>query len=268
MIEHVFEKSVRIALILCVVFVSAKFIHWISEKIVVAAKKKDTSVEREKRLATVVGLIDTLLRILLFGAAILMVLREFGVDISPLLTGAGIAGVALGLGAQSIVKDILAGVFFLIEDQIRIGDVVKINSSLSGIVERMELRVTALRDGDGTLHIVPNGEIKSVSNMTYEFGQALVDFPVPLSVEIDKALSVVQKAVQEFKEDSLWNRELKEGIHILGVQSIKPGFFTIQISAKTEAHSRWKVSREVRRRLVHSFNRENISLELSSKSEK
>jgi small-conductance mechanosensitive channel len=268
MIEHVFEKSIRIALILCVVFVSAKFIHWVSEKIVEAAKKKDTSVEREKRLATVVGLIDTLFRILLFGAAFLMVLKEFGVDISPLLTGAGIAGVALGLGAQSIVKDILAGVFFLIEDQIRIGDVIKINSSLSGTVERMELRVTALRDGDGTLHIVPNGEIKSVSNMTYEFSQALVDLPIPVSVEMNKALSIIQKVVQEFKLDSEWGREVRDGVDLLGVQSIKPGFYTVQISAKTGAHARWKVARELRRRLLHSFNSENISLDVISKNGK
>lgn len=119
--------------------------------------------ERDMRVQTLVRLMDTTLRVILVGAAFLMALREVGLDITPLLTGAGIAGVALGLGAQTLVKDVIAGFFLLAEDQIRIGDAVRI-SGFSGKVERMELRITVLRDEDGALHIIPNSEIKAVTN--------------------------------------------------------------------------------------------------------
>ncbi|MBI3555166.1 MAG: mechanosensitive ion channel, partial [Deltaproteobacteria bacterium] len=149
-LELLIERGIKVILIIAVVVVCAKLIHNVCKRILEEAHKaklggsKDAH-EREKRLATVVRLIDTTLRVILYAFGFLMILRELGLDITPFLTGAGIAGVALGFGSQSLVKDMISGFFLLIEDQIRVGDVIKINSGLSGSVERMELRVTAIR---------------------------------------------------------------------------------------------------------------------------
>lgn len=257
------DKALRVLVIIAVVLVCAKLIHVICTRILTRARKahgNSRAAEREKRLATVVQLVDTSLRVILFGAALLMVLREFGVDITPLLTGAGIAGVALGFGSQSLVKDMIAGFFLLIEDQIRVGDVIKINNALSGSVERMELRVTAIRDGDGTLHIVPNGEIKSVSNMTYDFSQSVVDLPIPYSADLKKVYVALTKVAQDLELDPKWKTELRSRPEFLGVTKFERDFMTVVLTAKTEPHSRWSVEREVRRRVVEALAQIGIGL--------
>lgn len=253
-ITAIADRALRVLVIIAVVIICAKLIHVICERILKTARDSSSATngrkaEREKRLATVIKLVDTSLRVILFGAAVMMVLREFGVDITPLLTGAGIAGVALGFGAQSLVKDMIAGFFLLVEDQIRIGDVVKVNNLLSGTVERMELRVTAVRDGDGTLHIVPNGEIKSVSNMTYQFSKALVELPLPYSVDLRKLALVVQPALDGLECDPKWRPMLRSKPEFLGISKFEHTHMTALIVATTEPHARWSVDREIRRRL-------------------
>lgn len=263
------DKGLRVLVIIAIVIVCAKLIHIVCERILVVARdassvKNGRAAEREKRVNTVTKLVDTSLRVILFGAALLMVLREFGVDITPLLTGAGIAGVALGFGSQSLVKDMIAGFFILIENQIRIGDVVKFNNLLSGTVERMELRVTAIRDGDGTLHILPNGEIKSVSNMTYEFSQAVVELPLPYSVDLKKLAEVVAPVVEALDQDPKWKMSLRSKPEFLGVSKFEPAHMVALIVAKTEPHARWAVDRELRRRIKIALDEAGIDLPRTS----
>jgi len=224
----------------------------------------DSTLEREKRLATLIKLLDTSLRVILFGAAFMMVLREFGLDITPLLTGAGIAGVALGFGAQSLVKDVISGFFILLEDQIRVGDVIKINNTLAGSVERMELRVTAIRGGDGTLHIIPNGEIKSVSNMTFEFGQALVDIPVNYSEDVNKCHEVFSAVAKEFSKEHEWHPQLKGDAEYIGITKFESNGMMLQIVAKTGPRSRWSIERELRHRVKLAADAAGISLLLGA----
>ncbi|MEW6058249.1 MAG: mechanosensitive ion channel family protein [Bdellovibrionota bacterium] len=256
------DRGLRVILIIAVVLVCAKLIHLISLQILAFAKKAHRENghgrEREKRIETVVKLVDTSLRVILFGAAILMGLRELGLDITPLLTGAGIAGVALGFGAQSLVKDTIAGFFLLVEDQIRIGDVIKLNNLLSGTVERMELRVIAIRDGDGTLHIVPNGEIKSVSNMTYDFACAVVDLPFTYQVDLKRLSEVLEKVACEFEEDPKWKMQLRSRVEVLGVTKFEHTHMTVEISAKTEPHSKWSVARELRKRVKFALDEAGV----------
>lgn len=274
-IEHLFarhpwiaiiaDRAFRVLVIIAVVVVCAKLIHLICGRILVIAGKakhqtNGRAAEREKRVATVVKLVDTTLRVILFGAALLMVLREFGIDITPLLTGAGIAGVALGFGAQSLVRDMISGFFLLIEDQIRVGDVIKVNNGLSGSVERMELRVTAIRDGDGTLHIIPNGEIKSVSNMTYEFSQAVVEIPVPYNTDIKKLYAALSEVAGTFDLDPKWKPELRSKPEFLGVTKFLDHHMAVVLTVKTEPHSRWSVDRELRRRAKEALDEAGVAL--------
>lgn len=264
------ERAVKVLLIIAVVVLCAKLIHLVCVRILdIARKVKHTGEkhhgEREKRLATVVKLVDTTLRVLLFGAALMMILREFGLDIRPLLTGAGIAGVAVGFGAQSLVKDVIAGFFLLIEDQIRVGDVIKVNSGLSGSVERMELRVTAIRDGDGTLHIIPNGEIKSVSNMTYEFASANVDIPVPYQASVKLLNQTLEKVASEFELDPKWKGELRSKPEFIGIVSFAPDHMVVQLTVKTDPHSRWSVGRELRKRAKEALDQAGVALPLEGR---
>lgn len=263
--EVLIARCLKVLLIVAIVVACAKLIQLVCNRILIVARKVNGELdshgrEREKRLQTVVSLSETTLRVMFFGAALLMVFREFGLDITPLLTGAGIAGVAVGFGAQSLVKDVISGFFMLIEDQIRIGDVIKINSTLSGSVERMELRVTAIRDGDGTLHVIPNGEIKTVSNMTYEFGQAVVDVPVPYQTDLKRLSATLVGVAHAFEEDPKWKSELRSRPEFLGVIKFEPDHMVVELVAKTEPHSRWSVSRELRYRVKLALDRDGFQL--------
>jgi small conductance mechanosensitive channel len=255
-------RGFRILVILAVVFICAKLIHLICIKILESARHSSEGItsEREKRLATVVKIVDRSLRIMIFGAAGLMVLRELGLDITPLLTGAGIVGVAIGFGSQSLVRDMISGFFLLIENQIRVGDSIRINGGIAGTVERMELRVTAIRDGEGTLHTIPNGEIKSVSNMTYEFAQALVSVPLSYRVQSGRVADLLTTLGKEFSSDREWSRFLLGETEYAGITEFGPQSFTVQVSVKTLPHSRAVVSRELRRRIKDVFEREKIEM--------
>ena len=257
LVDVLAAKGLRIVVILAVVLVCAKLIHAISKGIL---KRAGATGEREKRVATVVKLVDTSLRVMLFGAALLMALREVGLDITPLLTGAGIAGIAVGLGAQTLVKDVIAGFFILIENQIRVGDVIKVSNGLSGTVERMELRVTAIRDGDGTLHVIPNGEIKSVSNMTHDFGNAVVDVYIPYQADLKKASAALAKIADEFDGDPKWKMHLSGKPEFLGLTKLEATCMNLQIVVKTPPHSRWTVARELRARAVLALATEGVEL--------
>jgi small conductance mechanosensitive channel len=263
------DRLFRVALIIAFVIVCTKLIPVVIREIKRLVSQRfieDGEVaelrgkDRDKRLTTVLNLVATTLRVGLFVTAFLMVLRELGLDITPLLTGAGIAGVAIGFGAQSLVKDVISGVFLLIEDQIRLGDVIRINNGLSGAVERMELRVTAIRDADGTLHIIPNGEIKAVSNMTYDFGRAVVDIPVQPKADVEMVRKLLADVLVAFGADAKWKPELRSEPKVIGISNFQVGAVIFQVSVETEPASRWAVSAELRRRIKRALDEAGIAL--------
>ena len=222
-VEFLLSRTLKVAFIVLIIILSVKVVKLLAEQVLRYSMHRKTSRSsiQEKRIATVVKLIETTLRVILYGFAVLMILKEFGFDITPLLTGAGIAGVAFGFGAQSMVKDVITGVFILIEDQIRIGDSISIGG-FSGVVERMDLRTTTLRAADGTLHIIPNGEIKAVSNSTYDFANAIVNFPVSYSANLNSVMKIVEKTCAEFEKEQLNVNRLRSKVEILGITSFHP----------------------------------------------
>jgi small conductance mechanosensitive channel len=264
--ENLIDRGLRVLVIIAVVFACAKLIHIICKRVLAAGANKTKNLagsdatEHTKRVATVVKLVDTSLRVILYSAAVLMVLREIGLDITPLLTGAGIAGVAVGFGAQSLVKDVISGFFILIEDQIRVGDVIKVNNGLAGSVERMELRVLALRDADGTLHIIPNGEVKAVSNMTHGFAGVVVDVHVPYQVDLKSLNKALDGVARDLENDPRWKGDLRSQPEFIGITRFEPDHMVVQLTAKVEPHSRWSVAREIRRRIILALDGEDIRL--------
>jgi small conductance mechanosensitive channel len=189
----------------------------------------------------------------------LMILRELRLDITPLITGVGIAGVALGLGTQSLIRDVIGGFFILLEDQFAVGDSIQVGN-ITGDVEKMTLRATFLRDLEGALHIIPNGEIRIVSNRTKDWSRAVVNVGVAHKEGIGRVVAALGKIGRDFYRDKEFAPLLLEEPMISGVEALGDWTVTVQIMVKTKPGKQWDVARELRRRIKESFEQEGITI--------
>jgi small conductance mechanosensitive channel len=190
--------------------------------------------------------------------AILTILNLF-IAIAPLLAGVGVAGLAISFGAQSLVKDIIAGFFILLENQFGVDDIVEINGA-AGKVERMTLRIVMLRDLHGVLHIIPNGSITMVSNRTRGFARSVVDVGVAYKTNIDHALRVLQEVAEDFAKDPDWKGAVAQPPQVLGVDALADSAVTIRMLTETAPGRQWDVSRELRRRIKNRLDAEGIEI--------
>jgi moderate conductance mechanosensitive channel len=211
---------------------------------------------REKRGQTISQLLRSMGRVVIVTIAILLTFNVF-INIAPILAGAGILGLAISFGAQSLVRDIITGFFILLENQFAVGDVIEV-AGKSGVVERMTMRVVVLRDLEGTMHVIPNGEMKVVSNKTRGWARAVVDISVPYTEDVDRILSIVRDEAAQFSTDSTWGLQLDGPVEVLGVESMTDNSVVIRTLLKTQPGSQWNVAREFRRRLINRFSREAI----------
>ncbi|HEX9434954.1 MAG TPA: mechanosensitive ion channel family protein [Burkholderiales bacterium] len=223
-------------------------------------QRKSPSLDEQAR-------IETLARVFRNGAAVIivlvagmLVLGELGISIAPILATAGVAGVALGFGAQSLIKDYFNGFFLLLDDQIRESDVVEV-AGKSGLVEEVTLRYVRLRDFDGHVHFVPNGEIKVVSNRTRSFAYAAVDVGVGYGVDIDQALALMREAGQAMRADAKWQARLADDIEILGVERLDNSAVVLRCRLKVvPAIEQWNVKREFLKRVKLAFDARGIEM--------
>lgn len=218
-----------------------------------------TISEAEKRARTMAGLLRTVGTAFIIVVAALMALREIGLDITPLLAGAGVAGLAIGFGAQSLIKDVIAGFFILMEDQFHVGDVIQV-AGVSGQVERMNLRTTIVRDLQGTVHFVPNGEIKVASNLTKEWSRAVLEVGIGYQEDLDRTLVVLAEVGGELAADAAFGPMILEPPQVLGVESLSESQVTVRLLLKTLPSKQWDVARELRRRIKNRFDREKIAI--------
>jgi len=211
---------------------------------------------REQRGRTISQLLRNVGRVVIVTLAILLTFNVF-INIAPILAGAGILGLAISFGAQSLVRDIITGFFILLENQFAIGDVIEV-AGKSGVVERMTMRVVVLRDLEGVMHVIPNGEIKVVSNKTRGWARAVVDIAVPYTEDVDRILEVVRDEAAQFSTDPVWGVQLDGPVEVLGVEELRDNAVVIRSLLKTQPGSQWNVAREFRRRLKKRFDRETI----------
>lgn len=216
--------------------------------------------EEKQREDTLIGILRTALNVGIWILAGLLLLSEVGVEIGPLLAGAGVIGVALGFGAQSLVKDYLAGVFILAENQYRIGDVVQVNESVAGIVQNLTMRETVLRDLDGMVHHIPNGNINIATNMTMEFANVNLDVGVGYSSDLDQVEQVIEKVGQELAEDAAWKDKIIEAPKLLRVNDFADSAIIVKIIGKTVPMEQWAVTGELRKRLKIAFDKNQIEI--------
>ncbi|MBO0871101.1 MAG: mechanosensitive ion channel family protein [Micromonosporaceae bacterium] len=204
--------------------------------------------ERRRQRAEAIGsVLRSTATAVIFSIAFLLILSELGVDLAPLLASAGIVGVALGFGAQSLVKDLLAGLFMLLEDQYGVGDIVDVGEA-SGVVEAVGLRTTTLRDVNGALWYIRNGEIVRVGNRSQGWALIVVDIPIGFA-DVEQANTVLRGAATEMAEDDEWSDEILEGPDVLGVEKITIDGAVLRTTVKTNSDAQWRVGRELRRRL-------------------
>jgi len=184
--------------------------------------------------------------------AILMLLRELTIDVVPILTGAGIAGLAVGFGAQNLVRDVISGFFLILEDQVRIGDAARING-VAGTVEQINLRTIVVRDGEGAVQVFPNGTITALANLSKHFAFAVVDLKVAYCENIDRVMGTIREVGDSMSRDAQWGELVLAPLEILGIESLADGAGTIRVKFKTRPLTQGKVANELRRRLMTTF---------------
>jgi moderate conductance mechanosensitive channel len=211
---------------------------------------------RQVRLETLRGILVSTLRVFIVIAAFISVLSEFGVNVTTLLAGVSILGLAVSFGAQSLVKDVITGFFILLEDQYGVGDVVRVNGKdgLSGGVEAVSLRTTVLRDLEGTAHVIPNGEIRTVSVLSKDWARAVSDIEIAQDVNLEVALELISKTATEFFNDPTWKDKFLEPPEVLGVQALTGVSVTLRTLFKVQPKEQWGVSREFKRRIKTAFD--------------
>ena len=218
----------------------------------------EVTSDAERRAETLGSVLTNAARVLVVAFFLLMMLQEFGVNIGPLVAGAGVAGVALGFGAQSLVKDVISGFFLLMENQFGVGDIISVDEKHTGTVERMTLRITQLRDAEGRAHFVPNGSIVRVVVLSKDFARALVDVEVDYSTDPDQAFEVLRKAGAGLHADR--PDLVLESIEVKGIEVLSPSGFIIRTLTKTAPGAQWEVARELRRRILIAFREAGIEI--------
>lgn len=209
----------------------------------------------EARAATLAGVTASVVRVAVWTLAILLIIGEMGFNLGPLLAGASVVGVALGFGAQTMVRDVLSGFLILVEDQYGVGDTIDV-LDITGTVEEVNLRATRLRSADGTVWFVANGEIRKVGNSAKEWAKAIVDIRVPEGVELSTAASSIAAEVEALAADSRWAETLLEAPEVLGVEDIAGECVLVRVSAKTAPGDRARVARELRSRIGNRLQRD------------
>lgn len=222
-----------------------------------------TSEEKRQREKTLMSIFHTTFGVILSIIAVMMILDTLGIEIAPLIASAGVVGVALGFGGQWLIKDIIAGLFIILENQYRVGDVVSLQvtgSEKIGTVEEVSLRTTMLRDLDGQLHHVPNGSILVASNLSMKFAGINLDLIIPLDQDIDNVAKVIDEVGDEITKDTAWEGKILEKPKFLRINDLTESHMIVKVTGKTLPLEQWSVSGELRKRLLRAFKHAKISL--------
>ena len=217
------------------------------------------ALERAKRARTLGSVVYKGASVLIVAVAVVMVMKELHLDIGPVLTSAGIAGVALGFGAQWLVRDIISGFFLILEDQVRVGDVAAING-VGGLVEELNLRTIVLRDIEGTVHVFPNGAINTLANKSKDFSYYVMDLGVSYREDPDRVTVVLHRIGQELQSDPSFGSFILAPIEVLGIDAFTDWALQLKVRIKTVPLKQWDVGRELRRRIKKTFDAEGIEI--------
>jgi len=255
---NIFGKAIKVIILLIVVKIVLKILNALIDR-TIAKRVKTMSIKEERKIKTLMAVFRNILKYILYFIAIVIILDIFGVNTSSILATAGIGGLAISFGAQSLVKDIITGFFILFEDQYSVGDYVTIGD-YTGIVEEVGVRVTKLKDFSGELHIIPNGQITVVTNMGRGPMRSSVVVRIAYEEDIDKAIKVIEEVLDKIKKA---NDSIIEGPSVLGVTSLGDSGVDITIVAKTKPMEQWALERQIRKAVKEAFDEEGIEIPYS-----
>ena len=249
----ILEASLRILLIALVAYVAIRAIRFglgKLEKVLLTWREREDKerIANEKRVKTLTGMLRTICLTLVWVVGIVMGLDQIGLDITPILAGAGIVGLAVGFGAQNLVRDVINGFFMILENQIRVGDVAVVNGT-GGLVEAISFRTITLRDLSGTVHIFPNGTVTTLANMTKEWSAYVMEIGVAYKEDTDRVVEIMREVGEDLQQDPQVGGKMLEPIEIMGVDAFGESEVVIKARIKTLPIEQWSVGREYRRRL-------------------
>lgn len=251
--------ALRIVLIVVAAWVAIALLQRLVRTIRVRVASRLGGVDAARRAETLGRVIRYLIAMVVSAVAVMLVLAEVGVSLAPILGAAGVVGLAIGFGAQSLVKDYFTGFFILFEDQIRTGDVVKV-ADIGGLVEDITLRHVRLRDYDGNVHFVPNSLITTVTNMSRLYAQAVIDVGVAYRENVDDVLAVMKSVGEQMREDDLYGAKILDALEIAGVERLDDSAVVLRCRFKVAPLEQWSVRREYLRRLKAAFDEHGIEI--------
>lgn len=260
-----FTQSVlEIGLIVIASYVGVRFLRIALDRLETLLVRAGEPTEEipgsvRKRVSTLMGVLKTISVGLIWAVTIVVALAQLGINIAPVLAGAGILGLAVGFGAQNLVKDIIGGFFLILENQIRVGDVAVINGT-GGLVEAITFRTVVLRDLSAVVHVFPNGSINTLSNMTKGWSAYVIDVGVAYKEDTDRVVEIMRRVDEEMRADPEFRPHILEPIEIFGVDSFADSAVIVKARIKTQPIRQWMVGREYRRRLKKAFNAESIEI--------
>jgi small conductance mechanosensitive channel len=257
--EHGIPILIMIAVGILLWFVLQKLLPRLISRLMARPARGESERGTEKRRDTLIGVFRWIGRILIILIVLLMILTELDINIGPVLAGFGIAGIAVGFGAQYLVRDLIAGIFILGENQYRVGDVARV-ADVSGLVEQITLRKTVLRDLDGVVHHIPNGEIRVASNYSRHFSRVNLDVPVDYGTDLDHAISVINRVGQELAADENWRDRFVTSPQVLGIEKFGDSGIELKIVGDVKPSEQWAIMRELRLRLKKAFDAEGIEI--------
>ncbi|WFB36654.1 mechanosensitive ion channel family protein [Kiritimatiellota bacterium B12222] len=262
--DPIIQSAVRVTLILLLSSILMKIAHTVLkhlEKHLLRQGRKEgeSSNESKKRVDTIINLLRQAARLAVSITALMMILQQIGVKVGPVIASAGILGLAVGFGAQNLVKDMIAGFFIILENQIRVGDVAVLNGT-GGLVERIKFRTTVLRDLGGVVHIFPNGSIDSISNLTLGWSAYVFDIGVAYKEDTDRVIGVMREVGRSLKNDAAFGPMMLEEPEIFGVDKFDDSAVVIKGRIRTKPIKQWDVGRQFLRRVKLAFDEQNIEI--------
>lgn len=252
-------SGVRVVFILAAFYALLRAVRLLTQKLSEMLQGLTQSVERQKRAHTLSHIVRVVTTTVLMVVTTMLILAEVGVNLAPILAAAGIGGLAIGFGAQNLVRDVITGFFILLEDHIRVGDVVKVGDQ-GGLVENITLRVLTLRDFDGSLHVIPHSAVTTITNMTKDFSYALIDVGVAYREDVDEVMAILKEVGAELRRDPEFALDTLEDLEIVGVDDFAASQVTIKIRIKTAPIKQWRIGRELRRRIKKAFDARGIEI--------
>jgi small-conductance mechanosensitive channel len=263
-------SAVRIAVILLLGWLAIRFarigLRHLETVLIKAGEHTDAVPgTARKRATTLTGIIRTIALTFVWAVVIVETLDQVGVDIRPILAGAGIIGLAVGFGAQNLVRDLISGFFIILEDQVRLGDVAIINGT-GGLIEAITFRTIALRDFSQVVHVFPNGTITTLSNMTKGWSAFVLDMGVAYKEDTDRVAEVMKQVGADLRRDPQFGEKILEPLELVGVDNFTDSGVVIRVRIKTKPIEQWTVGREYRRRLKKAFDAEGIEIPFPHRS--